>query len=185
LILAVTEIDGIAHERRVVLGGKAQQRQLVVIVEPRARGGIEVAIGDRRVAEIRHQQEQHRNVDRHVQRDAVRIRRRAPDRRATQLAQQAFDARSRLSAERTARGRALAHEVEAVATRRPISREPDVRRTHRIGAVENQAAQSLRMPGSERLSDERAIAVAVEVDFLDLQCVQHRRDIVYGEMRAV
>jgi hypothetical protein len=41
------------------------------------------------------------------------------------------------------------------------------------------------MPSGERLSDERAVAVAVEVDLVDLQCVQHGCNVVDGEMRAV
>ena len=143
LILTVAEVDGVADERRVVFGGEPQQRQLVVIVEPGARGRIEIAIRDRRVAQVRHQQEQHRNVDGHFQRDAVRVRRSAADRLATQLAQQALDARGRLAAQRATRRRSLAHEVEPVASGRPVGREPDVRRAHRIRAVENQAAQPL------------------------------------------
>ena len=41
------------------------------------------------------------------------------------------------------------------------------------------------MPGRERLADEGAVAVAVEIDLVDLQRIQHRGDVVDGEVRAV
>ena len=41
------------------------------------------------------------------------------------------------------------------------------------------------MPGRERLADEGAVAVAVEIDFVDLQRIQHGGNVVGGEMRAV
>ena len=48
-----------------------------------------------------------------------------------------------------------------------------------------EAAQALRMPRRERLPDERAVAVAVEIDLVDLQRIEHGGDVVDGEMRAV
>src|SRR5262245_15278529 len=103
----------------------------------------------------------------------------------TQLLQQLLDASCRLSAQRLARGRAFADEIEPVACSGPVRGKPGIGRTRGIRAVENDAAETIRMPRREHLADERAVAVTVVVDVVDAERVHHGDDVIDCEVRAV
>jgi hypothetical protein len=165
----------LGHQRG--LGHEPQQRRPVAVLE-RADGGQQVAVdGDVAVARLR-DRHQRVGVDAHADAAALGVG-------ADTAHRVGADARDEprqhgdgiLAACRAARPARADDPQRAPGRLREVA-ERRVRARQRIGAVEYQRPQPVGVVDRERLAEVRAVGVAVVVDLLDAQRVEHVGQVV-------
>ena len=75
-------------------------------------------------------------------------------------------------------GRPRAGRLEVPRHRGDRAAVPGIQADERVGRVERQAAEHAREASGERLGEERAVGVPVEVDLRDAERLQHRRHVL-------
>ena len=182
----VERVGEAAHGRR---GRRVQRRLRHQPQQRRAVTGLERAQRARQVAVDReapvrglHDRRERRRADSDRDQLAVGVAAAAADRVDADAVNHAGERRARiLDAARVA----LAHEREPAPGRLGEVAERRVRAGQRIGAVEHQRAQPVGVADRERLADVCAVGVAVEVDLVDLQRVEHGGEVVDHRVRSV
>jgi len=154
-----------------VLGIEPKQWRRIVVLEERPGGGIELPIGVEVVAGVIDQVHQRGHVDGDPMGACIGPHRLPADRSRPEPSGQLADpdpGRAGRSAERAA-----ADGVEAAAGGAHARGVPGVQVAGLIGRVRYDRSQQLRISGEERLGEERAVGVAVQVDAGETKCGQH------------
>ena len=170
----------------VLLGRHPKQRcRIRVRLQRGARCGQELIVDRRAVAVAgeQHAERLHREVD--PARSVVTVRCRPVEGLSAELGRKAPQRRHGMRELRVADGIAFAREDDAVVRRLIQVAPPRVPPLDRVGGVERHGPHPIGMTDREGLREEGAVGIAVQVDLLDPQRVEHPGEVVGCERSAV
>ena len=186
------DVEAVGEDRRLadlgpvgLLGGDAQEWRRIAAFEPRPPGTVELLVHGRAIGGDTGEIREERGVDLDVAQHAVTVVGLPGERVGAQRVGESSEAIDDIATERRASRVALAHEAERVAHRPVEVAIPRVLIFDRVGGVERERADPIGMTDGEGLAEERAVRVAVQVDAIDPQCVEHGGEVIGGQRGAV